>query len=302
VKKRTTRLIAACALAGLVCALTWLSRSKEPRYMGKTLVEWIEEAQPTSSTNSAGQRVQYLSLHNQKELQGALRMLGSNAVPTLIAILDHSESVIADAKLKTLRSPRAPQSLKAKFAADLNTTHQELGFVSEALRFLGKDLLPAIPDLERILCEPGRTMSPRYAASALAELGITAAPVLERCRTNAPADRLYFIESSINRLYQKELSSSDPNARTTSVFALVNTRKPPFEIVFPLVELLDSPHLETRRRALNGLSRHLPTLAPSLIVTYHAIERQTTSDDPEMRRVATELLAKLNPPPPGMKP
>lgn len=270
--------------------------------MGKTLVEWIDEAQPTSSTNSAGQRVQYLSLHNQKELQGALRSFGSNAVPALIAILDQSESVITDAKLKTLRSPRVPQSLKAKFASDLSATHQELGFIREALGFLGNDALHAIPDLERILCEPGRTLTPHYAASALAELGITAAPVLERCRTNAPADRQYFIESAINRLYRKELGSSDPEARTVSVLALANTRKPPFEVVFPLVELLDSPDLETRRRALAALARHLPTLAPSLIVAYRAVEKQTTADDPEIRRVAAELLTKLNRPPPGMKP
>lgn len=270
--------------------------------MGKTVGEWIKTARPTVVTNSAGQREEYVSFRSQKELQAALRELGSNAVPTLIAILDHSESLITDAKAKTVRSPRAPQSLKTRFAADLNTTHQELSFVREALGFIGHDALNAIPDLERILCDPNRTVTPWYAASALAELGINAAPVLERCLTNAPSDRHYFIESAITRLYRKELTSSDLNARSVSAFALANARKPPFEIIVPLVELLDSPDREKRRRALNCLAQHLPTLAPSLVVAYRAVEKQTTSDDPEMRRVATELLAELSPPPPEKKP
>lgn len=270
--------------------------------MGKTLAGWIDAAQPTLFTNSNGQTAQYLSLHNQKELQGALRAMGSNAVPALIAILDHADSVLTDAKLKILRTPQLPQTLKAKFSGDMYDTHQELSFVTEALRFLGTDAVHAIPDLERIICDPNRTIAPMFATTALGNLGFVATPALQRCLTNAPTALRGLVQRTITQLYQSDLKSVNREARTAAALALADTPRPPFEIIVPLVELLDSPLPVTRRRALNCLAQHLPTLAPSLVVAYRAVEKQTTSDDPAMRRVATDLLARLSPPPPEKKP
>ena len=270
--------------------------------MGKTLREWIEGAQPTSFTNGVGQQWQAFSLHNQKELQGALRMLGTNSIPTLIAILDQTDSVVAGAKLKATKTPLVPQSLKAKFIGDLQASHNRLSLIAETFGFLGDDALPAIEDLERISCAPNRTIASSYATMALGLFNSGGVPALQRCLTNAPSDRHFFIQRTLEQRYRADLRSVRAEVRIAAALALATTPKPPFEIIVPLAEILENSDLENRRRALDGMARHLPTLAPSLVVAYRAVEKQTTADDPEIRRVATELLAKLHPPPPEKNP
>lgn len=300
--KRTTLLIAVSLLAAVACAVMWFSRSTDPRYMGKTLVEWIEQTQPASTARSAGQREQYQSFEDQKELQGALRMLGSNAVPILIAILDRSETTVHRAKMKALDTSQLPQPLIDNFSEEFRSTHNGLNRVVQAFKFLGNDALHAIPNLERIVCEPNRSKTSSAAARALECFGVAAIPALERCRTNAPVEYQPTIQASIIRVYRSELNSTDPEARTRATLLLANSPKPPFEIVTPLVELLDSPQLEMRRRALNALAQHLPDFGPLAGVAYPAVEKQTTSDDPEIRRVAAELLARYKLPVAEMKP
>jgi hypothetical protein len=280
----------------------WFSRSTEPRYMGKTLGEWIDTAQPTLVTNSNGQTEQYFSLHNQKELQGALRAMGSNAIPTLVAILDETDSVVVGAKSKALKTPYIGQSLKAKFTGDLQAAHNKLGLIAQTFRLLGDNALHAIGDLERIACAPNRTVASTYAISALGLLEFGGVPALQRCLTNSPSDRHFDIQLSLNLRYRADLKSVRAEARTAAALALATAPNPPFEIIYPLTEILENSDPQNRRRALDGLARHLPNLAPSLVVAYRAVEKQITSDDPEIRRVATELLAKLNSPPPEKKP
>ncbi len=123
-----------------------------------------------------------------------------------------------------------------------------------------------------------------------------ALPALQRSVTNAPESRKASIEQAIVATHRMGIKSPDPKLRESSLLALAETPYATFELMFPLVELLDSPNLETRRRALNGLAQHLPTVAPSLVIAYRAVEKQAAADDSEIRRVATERLAKLNAP------
>ncbi|MBK8000764.1 MAG: HEAT repeat domain-containing protein [Verrucomicrobia bacterium] len=290
-KNRAILLIATSLLAGFVCALTWFFHSREQRYMEKMVVEWIEDTHSTYST-----------LADRKELQGALKTLGSNAVPTLIAILDHSETAVHRAKMKGLENSRLPQSLRDNFSEEFRVTHNRLNRVVQAFKFLGNDALHAIPELERIVCEPNRSKTSSAAARALECFGIAAMPALVRCRTNAPVEYQSSIQASIYRVYRSELNSSKPEARTAATLELARSPEPPSEIIPALVELLESPQLEMRRRALDALSQHLPNFGPLAGAAYPAVEKQTTSDDPEIRRVAAELLAKYKLAPPGMKP
>lgn len=229
-------------------------------------------------------------------------MLGSNAVPTLIAILNHSETAVYRAKMKGLENSQLPQSLRDNFADEFRVTHNRMSRVVQAFKFLGDDALHAIPDLERIVCEPARGKTSSAAARALECFGIAAMPALVRCRTNAPVEYQPSIQASIYRVYRSELKSRNPEARTAATLALANSPEPPSEIIPALVELLEIPQLEMRRRALDALSRHLPNFGPLAGAAYPAIEKQTTSDDSELRRVAIELLAKFNQPPAELNP
>ena len=223
-------------------------------------------------------------------------------MPPLVAQLDEEDSLINRWRREAIRSGRVPARMKAIFKASLARIQRRTSLATTAFMYLGTNATHAIPELEAIVCDPDGNSASVHAIRILQLLGQPALPALRRSVNNTPDKRKGSIERAIVAIHRDGCKSKDPRIREESVLALGESPYATFDTIFPLVELLGSTHLETRRRALNALARHLPTLGPSLIVAYRAVEKQTDSDDPEMRRVATELLAKLTPPPPGMKP
>lgn len=300
--RRQTLFLWAIALTTLVSgAMVW-HRYSQPRFHGKTMAEWLDETPRQKITTRVGMTVELDLIANHTEFTSLLQNLGTNALSPLIALLDEGDSSVEHWMRSAIRSGRLPSVVKARFTSSLDRSTRRRSLAASAFQMMGTNALHAIPTLEKIIRDPNHQGASVDAISILKFVGRPALPALQRSVTNAPESRRASVEGAIIAIYRMGIKSTDPVLRESSLLDLSETPYATFETMFPLIELLDSPVLETRRRALNGLGRHLPTVGPSLIIAYHAVEKQTAADDPEMRRVATALLAKLNPPPPGMKP
>ncbi len=290
----------ALGLAAIV-AVVW-NFSSQPRFEGKTMAEWLNETPRQKITLRAGMTVEVDLISSHTEFTDLLQHLGTNALSPLIALLDEGDSSVNQWMLSAIRSGRLPAPVKARFTSSLARSTRRQSLAASAIQHMGTNALHAIPLLEEIISEPSRHSASVHAISILKFMGPPALPALQRSVTNAPESRKASIEQAIVAIHRMGIKSADPKLRESSVLALAETPYATFETMFPLVELLDNPNPDTRRRALYGLAEHLPTVAPSLVLAYRAVEKQTTADDPEMRRVAKQLLATLNPPPPEKNP
>lgn len=260
------------------------------------MAEWLDEI-PSQKVTLRGMVFENYSIDAHPEFTSLLRSLGTNALPPLIALLDDGESTAGHWMQSALRSGYLPGTVKAKLTSSLDRSKRRRTFAAAAIQQMGTNALPAIPLLEEIIRVPSRPDASVHAVSILKFMGPPALPALQRSVTNAPESRRASVEGAIVAIYRIGIKSSDSKLRESSLLALAETPYATFEMMFPLVELLDSPNPDTRRRALHGLAEHLPVVAPSLVVAYQAVEKQTAADDPEIGRVATELLTKLNAPP-----
>lgn len=277
-------------------------RNSQPRYDGKTVRQWVEIGRPTKTFYTNSQGVSYTTDYKRKELHRALDTMGSNAGPSLIQILDAGDSPMTSLKAMIARSKWVTDSIKSAAASSLGDSLETLMTASHAIRYLGSNAFHVIPDLERIICDNRRPNAAFASAGAMRSLGIHALPALRRSLTNAPVARQQMVRLTIQNIYTDALKSDDARVRADAALALSEDPRPPFEIIRGLLDVLDDPGPRRQIQSLNALAVHLPTMAPSLIAGYRAVEKLTNSEDAEVRRAATELLRKLPEPDPSKKP
>ena len=295
--------VLAAAVAAVGILLFW-QRSKEPRYEGKTVRQWIAAAKGSKSagTNSQGRFMGFTSIRSNKELQRMLDALGTNAAPLLIQILDDGDSSMTDLKRMIARSTWVTDSIRSAASSSLADSFETMLIASYAIRYLGSNAFHVIPDLERIICDSGKPSAAGVSTSSLISLGIQALPALRRSLTNAPASWQQMVRSAILNVLSEALQSDDTRVREEAALALSEHARPPFEIIGVFLGMLKDPDPRRQCQSLNALAVHLPTMAPSLLFGYRAIENLTNSEDAEVRRTATELLRKLPEPDPSKKP
>jgi hypothetical protein len=277
-----------------VGALWFWQRKNEPRYQGKTVSQWLAIAKPDKSRGTNGQlSFIFTGISGHREIQRMLDALGSNAAPSLIKILDDGDSTMAKLKTAVVQSKWAPVSIKSAASADLIDLHGSLAIAGDAIRYLGSNAVHIAPDLERIICDPENMRGAHSAAGALAGFGLQALPALRRSLTNAPPSRQQVIHVVIQGIYREALKSSDARDREAAALGLSVYPRPPFEMIFVLLDMLKSPDPKRQRQSLAALAIHLPTVAPSLVVAREAVTKAAASDDPEIRRLANEILVNL---------
>jgi HEAT repeat protein len=98
------------------------------------------------------------------------------------------------------------------------------------------------------------------------------------------------------------MKSENARDREDAALGLSEHPRPSFEIISVLLDMLKDPDPRRQKQSLDALATHLPTMAPSLIAGYRAVQKLTNSEDAEVRRAATELLRKLPEPDPSKKP
>jgi len=302
------------ALVTIVVAVgggwTVWQRSKEPRYEGKTVRQWIATAKGSESagTNSQGRFMTikgqkgFPSISAQKELQRMLDALGTNAAPVLIQILDEGDSLMTDLKGMIARSKWVMDSIKSAASSSLADSFETMMIASYAIRYLGSNAFHVIPDLERIICDSGKPSAAGVSTRPLISFGIQSLPALRRSLTNAPVSRQQMVRSAILNVLSEALQSDDARVREDAALALIEYPRAPFQIIQVFLDMLKDPDPRRQKQSLDALATHLPTMAPSLIVGYRAVEKLTNSEDAEIRRIASELLRKLPEPDPSKKP
>src|SRR5690349_9166401 len=81
------------AIVALVCTVAYLTSPREPTYEGKTLSEWIAPfcMQTAKGLDAPGGPQHFEEL---QPVRRAVKEMGTNAVPFLIARLNHRESAL----------------------------------------------------------------------------------------------------------------------------------------------------------------------------------------------------------------
>ena len=148
------------AAARLACVAALLFVSREPVHKGKTWSQWLEEADYGKPEAV------------RREAEAAIREIGTNMLPRLLADLRPSGSVLK----WRLRSLLQRQTLvKLKFT----TPDERCRRAYWGIHALGPAAKPIAPDLVRLF-----EANPGYALGAYASIGPEAIPVLTRALTH----------------------------------------------------------------------------------------------------------------------
>jgi HEAT repeat protein len=156
-------------LVVVAAALLWAGRSREPSYQGKRLSQWMDVLVPSDDAPDDA---------SHKQATEAIRHIGTNALPFLLAELQYKESPF-DKALDWLNEKRSFRELRGK-AKDEHAGRAVAGF-----RALGPAAKPAIPALAVMLDDPAVW---GYEANALAAIGPDSLPTFTNSLTNQVAD------------------------------------------------------------------------------------------------------------------
>jgi HEAT repeats len=246
-KKR--RILLAALLVVLLSGFGWwLLRPSEPSYKGKPLSEWLEEAEGT----------------NSMEAEDALQHIGTNAIPSLLRMLQANDSPF---KLKciALLGRQNLINIEISNAKDKNL-EASVGFKS-----LGSNAAGATSELVEIFKAPVSGFSQIITADVIGDIGPTA--------TNA-------IPSLVQGLKAKNAM-----VRRESALALGRIHGNAAEVVPEMVKLLHDPEPFVRQCAaivLGEFGTNGTAAVPTLVAKL---------EDPSeyVRDAATNALKQIDP-------
>ena len=143
--RRVLLILLACVLVAAVGALVWPGE-KEPTYLGKTLMEWL-----------LCERLISKEPESHDTQTDAIRRIGSNAVPFLLKWVRYRAPATKKELLSFLGGLPRPLNLNLE-DKDLERSHASWA----AFRILGPQARAAIPELTRMMDEPGSGFIGRY--------------------------------------------------------------------------------------------------------------------------------------------
>jgi hypothetical protein len=234
-------------------------QAKEPYYKGIPLSDWLLD----DSGNAGG-------------APDAIRQIGTNAIPTLLDLLDATPKTIkwVAAKLdsKTMRAHLIDDNDDVVFS-------QIKESVVSAFVILGTNAEPAVPQMVRLLNKDNEDIS-LYAAAALAGVGPKGFAALTNALMTAqdPSVRLNIIDGLganggnselVTQIFIDTLKDKSPNVRRSAAGSL-GGRDP--DLVIPaLMPMLDDPDLTVRQWAAAALSNYgskARSAAPKILSIY----------------------------------
>jgi hypothetical protein len=254
----------------------------EPRYQGKTVTEWLSSVQLGQQTFSVS------------EIPLMLDELGSSAVPPLIRILDQDTTPIKDwFSTNAIKMKWAPSFINSLATKHLYNSTMLPFHAHRALSQLGPRVMGAIPDLERIICDPDKERGWTWAAMVLGGMGQSALPAIQRALSNAPPSRTPVLRQMFLPSLKMSLVSVDSRIRESAVLVLSDYPQPPYDVVEWVADMVEVGDAECRKRVLRALGRWIPEIALVTAPAREAIEKAAKSNDVEIQLLANEVLAKL---------
>lgn len=258
-RKPTTLALTAAIVSAL--AALWLAapRPKEPTFDGKPLSYYLDKQT-------------YGELRTERDARDSIRDFGTNAVPSLIAILDARES-----RFKArVRSLLAGQRLIRFRSAPLVVRQRQAAL---ACAELGPMAAPAIPSLTRFVDHP--EIAPA-AIAALAMIGPVTFPLLTNAlsggipaaRIEAAGDLRYMLprEQAVSPLL-RALRDPLPGVRANAAGSLGFLGRHPHSVVPALLACLGDIDLSVRTSAVQALGWFGPS-AHSAIPSLLALQRE----------------------------
>jgi hypothetical protein len=248
--RRKLILIVLVILAGLGGAV-WMLGPIEPRYGGKRLSVWLDDQRFVDEGR----------IELTDESVRAVRAIGSNAIPCLLAMLRCSDS---QAKLRLAMALGRYPSLQERIPIGATKRRQAVyGF-----RALGLEARPAIPEI--------------------VNLGLTSSD--GGTRSDA-INALTSAHEEAIALIAQALTSRDREVRVRAAFALGCLRQAPDVSLPALTKALSDPDAEVRAMAVGSLGPYRDHARPMV----SQITGLLTDTNARVRTCATEALAMIQP-------
>lgn len=259
--------------------LWYVLEPREPVYHGKRLSQWLDDY------NRAG------DITKTEPASEAIRALGTNTLPFLLASLKHADSPLE----KMFRSiVRKQHRAKLPFYGEYPYRFASIF----ALRALGSNAAPLCPELLRLAEDRGDWLGP----IALCAIGSSSIPTLERgCQSTNEAVRFRAL-AMIAALKAPEPPALSfrwgrpgynfVNYRPTLV-AGIGEDEPQFR---EMINLLDDPDPAVRRASANALSHYImPKNGPLPKLEVASLVKALSDPATDVRLSAAKTLKHIDP-------
>jgi hypothetical protein len=318
----------AAASLGLFAAVSFLSRSSEPVYRGKSLSLWIKTyqwpdnptvndlfprpAQPVKLPDDdlvflgpeARRRKEAAELERrQTEAAEAVRQIGPNAIPALLEDIDCDPGFwrykLCDALPRTLSRRRLPQWLL------VSGTEQRIGNGITGFWILGERAAAAVPELTRRM-QTRTSRSANMATLALAKIGPAGLQALVHQLEDTNALKRVYVARIMDEAIQNSgtnnasagvqalarcLRDNNIAVGTWSAITLAQPGMDPTIAVPALAKGLNDPRPQVRQRCAASLSSFGAAALPAA-----SLLRNCSNDpDASVRAAALDALSKIVP-------
>lgn len=169
---RKRRIVLLCTAVWVCAVAAWLlSQSREPRYQGRPLSEWVIQLVISGNSSDVNEAIR------------ALRAIGPKATPYLLARSKTGTPLWR--KTGQDLNETLPRFVQERIAGQEWLSYHRLGGSLRAFKVLGAEAQGAIPELARRLNIPYQDPSATYASEVLANIGDLGRPIFVQALTNA---------------------------------------------------------------------------------------------------------------------
>jgi hypothetical protein len=272
-------LLATLALVGGTVLVGHALRSSEPVYEGKKLTVWLEEY------DQFGPNVTH------EKARTAVRAIGTNAIPTLLRLLNARDSY---SKLVVMKLAAKQSLFKIEFTRAA-TLHSRALAAFRALGSCGRTALPALSAMKR-------EDNFEYTMSVIAGFHEDAEMVFIADLTNRDVKVRRYAAYLLNRSYMdgeisvralgQALSDSDAEVRRAAAFSLAQLPREPAIAVPALAASLQT---EGDNRVKEALLITLRRYGTNAAVMVPLIESAVRDRDPQIAKEAASALDSIQP-------
>jgi hypothetical protein len=268
--------VVAIAVASVGILIFW-QRSREPRYEGKTVRQWIETIDNP------------LNVETNQWIRSMMDALGTNAIPPLVDMIGDDDGLVGRVYGKIASSASTPNQIRTVAQNQLNKERMPRFAAAMVIPLARSNATLAIPQLEHIASDTNNDFGFQLALQALSGIGRPSVPALNRLLTNYPNQITGFARAVPRIVWRQWLQRGDLARREEAALALIEFNAADYQIIPVLDDMCGSRDPARREAALRGLA----TLMPEFVTARDAVKKAAESGDETTRRMARDILANF---------